>query len=138
MENLIKTTEDQIAYDYYRNLLDTVLQEIRSTDCSAIVFGPLLTQGPDFQKHLALFHVKQSEFRNRGFKVFDQTPYLDVLMPGAPMRYDIKFPIFFGGILRSGLIADAFFISGWQESRGSVSEHEYCTTHGITIHYENV
>lgn len=121
--------------DFYKNLLSKALLEIKEGGYNTIVFGPMKTQTPEFNKNLLKLQEVVSLVKLENYKVFDQVPYLDIHLEKAPFDFAQKFPIFFGGILASGLITDAFFVPGWEESHGSVVEHQFCEQNNVNIHY---
>lgn len=120
---------------FYSKLLEQALNEIKEHKLNVIVFGPLQTQTNEYDNHVLLFEEAHNFLKSKQFNVFNQIPYLDINIEGAPFDFEKKFPIFFGGIISSGLITDAYFMKGWELSQGSHFEHDLCTKHNITIHY---
>jgi len=120
---------------FYQNILQKALLEIKQEKANAMVFGPLKPQSLDFTENLNSFHEAQQIVQHQGYKVFDQIPYLDIYLSDAPFDFDIKFPIFFQGIIQSKLITHAFFTSDWKTSIGATKEHEYCEKSDIKIMY---
>jgi hypothetical protein len=120
---------------FYSKLLERALNEIEEHNLNTIVFGPLRTQTEEYSKYVSLFENAQTFLRSKGYLVFNQIPYLDINIKGAPFDFEKKSPIFFGGIISSGLITDAYFMKGWELSQGSHFEHDLCMKNNITIHY---
>lgn len=120
---------------FYHNLLRKALLEIKQGGFNAIVFGPLKTQNSEYQENLNKFRCAQNTVQEQGYRVFDQIPYLDIYLENAPFDFKTKFPIFFEGIIKSGLIKYALFTHDWEKSSGAISEHEYCLNNSITIIY---
>lgn len=127
-------TNDE-ALSFYTALTQKVVEEIKEQNYDSIVFGPLLTLTEAYPDNVAFLKENQMKAAEQGFKVYDQVPHLDIHLENAPYRFDIKFPEFFGGILKSGLIKHAFFVPGWEQVEGCRSEHNYCVEHNVTIHY---
>lgn len=120
---------------FYKDLLNSALSDIKKYRYDTIVFGELKTQTPDFDKNLKIFRKAQDDARENGYNVFDQVLYLDINLNNAPFDFSKKFPIFFEGIIKSGLIKNALFIDNWKSSPGSITEHDYCKHYGINIIY---
>ena len=118
---------------FYKNLLEKALLEIKQEGFNTMVFGPLKTQTPEYQENLNRFYQAQDMVRDKGYQVFNQIPYLDIYIPDAPFDFNTKFPIFFQGIIKSGLIKYTFFTHDWKSSPGAISEHEYCQKNSINI-----
>ncbi len=101
-----------------------------------MVCGPMRGQpGDDARSNLAILRQKIDEISRRSGEeaVFNQTNYLESELEGAPHELELKFEIFYGGIIRSGKVAKIYVLPTWKTSAGTQREVAFATEAGIPI-----
>ena len=127
-----RTYSESEARQYYDDLLEKSLESIGDGGAS-IVLGPMfIIRSPE--ENFELFRSAQKHLRENGIDVFDQLPWLDYNLQNAPFMYDLKFEIYYKGLIRSGKIKGAYLLEGWEKSKGTRSEVEYCQDFGVPVY----
>ncbi len=124
----------------YQDLFEIALLHIQENKFDTIVLGPIFSMGSD---HVANNLLKLEEaiksLETAGEKVFSQVPFLDLNLAQDTkilhFETERKFHEFYFPLFKSGLIKNAYFLPGWEESRGASWEHSCCLENNITIKY---
>jgi hypothetical protein len=116
---------------YYKVLLDVALESIEEE--SVMVVGPLGVGTEAFESNVARFEKAQKELEDDGYTIFNQLPYLDIFLTGAPHEHDTKFEIFYKRLIQSGKIATLFVLPGHETSKGTTLELSYAKEKGIPV-----
>lgn len=128
ISEISKTPE--YKHGFYQNLLSKAIAELEGLTNPVMVCGPL-HHGDKFDENCRTFQMYQALLRSAGHQVFDQLQYLDRYITGAPYDFDIKFKVFYKGIIASRKIVKFYFIPGWDQSRGAMTEKLYCNELGL-------
>lgn len=123
-------TEDE-ARTYYNALLAQALADIGAA--AVMVIGPIRS-GRSTAENLQSFQREQAHLSEQGLKVFDQRKYLDQ-RGRDPYMLELKFEVFYQGLIQSGKITDCYVLPGWQGSEGTCLEVGYCEERGVPVHY---
>lgn len=107
-KNLIEQFPIEYCETFYKNLLHLALTEIGQLSSPVMVCGPL-HHNNQFQKNYQVFLAYQDYLSRQNYTVFNQLQYLDREIAGAPFDFDIKFEVFYKGIIASKLISKFFF-----------------------------
>jgi hypothetical protein len=128
-ETLSKTPRE-----YYENLLAQALKEMQPG--SAMIIGPLGIGSAEFKDNLERMHATQKTVAEKYMVlVFDQTKYLDDNFPDAPRDYDLKFEVFYQGLILSGKIKTLYVMKNYETSPGTAKEISYAKEHGVPLVY---
>jgi hypothetical protein len=119
------------AKDFYKQLLEKALRTIPETG-AAMVLGPMfILRTPE--ENFARFDDAHKILEQKGIKVFNQVPFVDYNLPDAPFQYDIKFEIFYKGLITSGKITASYLLPDWQQSKGTLQEIDFCKQAGVPV-----
>lgn len=116
---------------YYKTLLDVVLESIEQG--SVMVIGPLGVGTEAFESNVIRFERAQKALEEDDYTVFNQLPYLDIFLNGAPHERDTKFEIFYKGLIQSGKIATLFTLPGHETSKGTTLELSYAQEKSVPV-----
>jgi len=124
----------------YNELLQVAFWYIEKNSLNTMVLGPMFAHGPDHTaNNLDKLETTISDLEGQGIQVFSQIPFLDINLAQETQMHHFeteqKFHEFYFPLFRSGLITAAYFMSGWEASRGASWEHECCKENNITIKY---
>lgn len=124
----------------YNELLQVAFWYIEKNSLDTMVLGPIFSQGSDnTANNLDRLEAIISNLENQGSKIFSQIPFLDINLAQETQMHHFeteqKFHEFYFPLFRSGFIKTAYFISGWQNSKGASMEHGCCVENGIKIVY---
>ncbi len=119
------------AERFYEELLVKALASLPE-EGAVMVLGPMfIIRAPE--ENFKLFASAQEKLEEEGVSVFNQLPYVDYNLPTAPFRYDVKFAIFYKGLIESGKITACYLLPMWEQSEGTKQEVEYCKKAGVPI-----
>lgn len=126
--------------DSFEDLSSLAVEILQRTPTPvALVCGPITTGGLGSEAQNARFFSEAISFlRQKGWVVFDQMLFHEAIqrissaMPPVEYRLEIL-DVFCEGIFRSGVIKQAFFLPGWQSSRGATWERDRLEVLGIPI-----
>ena len=128
----------------FRDLTEMALKDLRLLGGRAeIVCGPITTGGyNNVVVNLLVFNYAIEVLQNYGRPMFSQMPYEAGLAdlehewmlknPGAPYCHPILTE-FYDPLFRSKLIAQAWFLPGWETSKGSTWERERLTDYRVPV-----
>ena len=119
------------AKTFYTSLLVDALK-VMPEECSMVI-GPIFAGDKD--QNLRVFQEAIDRLRDGGEIVFSQLGYLDDEIIDAPHEYNVKFPIFYKGLIFSGKVKKVFVLDGWEESSGTKKEIEYAKEKEVEIKY---
>lgn len=137
-ERIKDKTEDKKKFsleetkEFYSTLLDQAKQELASLDKPIMICGQLFN-GLGLEHHMSRMKSYQKIFSKKGHDIFNQLKYLDSHLPSAPFNYNLKFEIFYKGIIQSGYITKCYFMPGWEKSQGARTEMEFCKENDIKV-----
>lgn len=122
---------DSEAADFYKTLLNKALGSISE-------FGAVMVLGPMFilrspEENFALFERAQNKLQDLGLTVFNQLPFLDYNIKDSPFKYEIKFEIFYKGLINSGKIKTCYLLPDWDKSEGTKTEIKYCNENNVPV-----
>lgn len=118
---------------YYKRLLEVVLESVEVG--SVMVIGPLGVGTDAFESNIVRFEKAQKDLEEDGYTVFNQLPYLDIFLNGAPHEHDTKFEIFYKGLIQSGNITTLFVLQGYESSKGTILELSYAQEKEVPVIY---
>ena len=105
-ENKNKWSESE-SIDFYNRLLKQAIESISEKGAS-MVLGPMfILRSPE--ENFIHFKEAQTKLQQNGIEIFDQLPILDYNLKEAPFRYDLKFEIFYKGLINSGKIKHVIY-----------------------------
>lgn len=103
------------------------------------ICGPMSTGGAgNLEKNMKRFQIAINALNENGISVFDQITFQDAIVslikwtPDAPYNMDIL-EVFYSGIFKSGLVAKAIFLPGWESSKGATWEREFLKSLNVPI-----
>ena len=117
---------------FYNNLLNKALDSIEGS--SSLVVGNIFSSR-DKEKNKGLIKEKIEELRNSGVDIFNQLPFLDENLENAPFEYELKFEIFYKGLIHSGKINKLFVLPNFVDSVGAKKEILFAEEKLIEIEY---
>lgn len=119
------------SIDFYKQLLDEALNSIPESGAS-MVLGPMfILKTPE--ENFELFKQAQKKLSDEGIAIYNQLPVLDYNLKDAPFRYEIKFEIFYKGLINSGKIKSCYLLPDWDKSEGTKTEIQFCKDNNIPV-----
>ncbi len=96
------------------------------------VCGPLTTGGLGYEENARRLARAEAVLTEKGYTVF-RFGDAEASIQGKAFSHEVIMTVFHEPILVSGLIAEAFFLPHWNESKGATIERDLCATYSITI-----
>lgn len=120
--------------EFYFKLLDKTLEEMGDKIYSMVI-GPLRNgkEKTHDYNHSHLADVIKEKSNEE--PVFNQLNYQDELFKEAPHRYDIKFDIFYKGVIQSPNIKKLYVLPNFENSEGTMREINFAKEAGKEIVY---
>ncbi|HBM45619.1 MAG: hypothetical protein UT05_C0005G0049 [Parcubacteria group bacterium GW2011_GWF2_38_76] len=120
--------EDLEKAKTFEELADIAIRVIKRMPQPVVqVCGPMTTGGKSFKENMEFFENSIKFLRIKGFSVFNQIAFEEAMHRIVKSDYPPVYcrellEIFYGKILRSGLIKKTFFLPKWWGSRGAIWE----------------
>jgi hypothetical protein len=117
-------TQETMETKLLKELAVKAIEELKYMSQPVVrVCGPMTTGGRGYEENVRTFERAVAELRQSGYTVFDYAPYepelLRIKASHSAIMEDFHKPI-----LQSGY-KTAFFLPGWNESKGATWEREY-------------
>lgn len=119
------------SIEFYNKLLNQALDSISESGAS-MVLGPMFILNTP-EENFLLFEQAQDKLTQQGIQVFNQLPLLDYNLKDAPFKYDLKFEIFYKGLINSGKINSCYLLPNWRKSEGTKTEIQYCKDNNVPV-----
>ena len=119
------------SIEFYNKLLEQALNSIPESGAS-MVLGPMFILNTP-EENFKLFKETQEKLTQQGIQVFNQLPLLDYNLKDAPFKYDLKFEIFYKGLINSGKIKSCYLLPNWEKSEGTKTEIQFCKDNNIPV-----
>ena len=96
------------------------------------VCGPLTTGGLGYEENARRLTKSEEVLSAKGYTVF-RFGDAEASIQDKGYSHENIMNIFHGPVLQSGLIAQAFFLPHWEQSKGAMIERELCAHYNIEI-----
>lgn len=123
------------------NLADSVIEQLKKMKTPIVrVCGPLTTGGfNDYDKNAKRLRLAESILISKGYTVCEFGPAEESIKDKG-FSHSAIMDVFHKKVLDSGLIGEAFFLNGWESSKGASMEHALCkaTEKIVTVDFPEV
>lgn len=133
MQHIDKELEQKA---FLRGMLEGLVSEIERLKAPVVrLCGPITTGGAGYEENIKRFERAEAVMKEKGFSLVEFGPVEELAKEHA-FPHEMWMEEFHKPLLESGKIHVAYFLPGWEGSRGSVWEKDFIEKHtNIKVEY---